>query len=120
MVRGRGVVVFMDSRPTDTAGRPLSEAQIFLEQVLRTGFCLGDLMGDLIEMLSDGAYPDEDKAEVVLEMIAGTITPVIEAAGDDILREATSLLGAMHDRVLFDLRRTVELAAQLEADRNDS
>jgi hypothetical protein len=81
----------------------------FVEEVLRTGIALGDLLGDLIEALPEDAYPGENKAEVLLEMVAGSVQPVLAAAGAETVNEATALIGALFDKTMMDLELAVEL-----------
>ncbi len=86
------------------------EARAFIEQVLRTGLLLSDLISGLYEDLSESAFPGEDRMEVLLEMVAGSIQPAVDAAGAPAMREARMLLGALGDRVLSDLRAAAVLA----------
>ena len=88
----------------------------FVEELLRTGLLLIDLAADLIETLPEDAYPGESNAEVVLDMMTGTIRPAAEAAGGTLVRSATALLDATGARTLDDLQRAVELAAAREGD----
>jgi hypothetical protein len=85
-------------------------ARDFVEEILRTGLMLSNLLVDLIEDLPDDAYPGERPADVVLEMLIGTIRPVAKAAGEPSVRSATALLAASSDRTLADLRAALELA----------
>jgi hypothetical protein len=82
----------------------------FIEELLRTGFVLIDVMGSLIDDLPEDAFPGEDNAAVMIEMVVGSCRPAIEAAGESECRVATALIGAVHQRVLDDLRRAAELA----------
>jgi hypothetical protein len=86
----------------------------FVEEVLRTGIALGDLIADLIEALPEEAYPGEDKAEVLLEMVAGSVQPVLAAAGEDTVEEAMALVGALYDKTMMDLKLAVEIARERE------
>jgi hypothetical protein len=83
----------------------------FVEEILRAGLLLVDLAAGLIEGLPEDAYPGEPNAEVVLDMLTGTIRPAAEAAGETLVRGATALLDASGARTLDDLDRVVELAA---------
>ena len=85
-----------------------------IEELLRTGFALGDLIGSLLEDLPDDAFPGEENAAVLIEMVVGTCLPVVEAAGESDCRAATALVGALKDKVIADLRRAAELT---EAER---
>ena len=98
----------MDDGPTAHSQR--DDTRAFIEELLRTGLMLTDLLASLLEDLSEDAFPGEDRGEVLLEMVTGTIRSAAEAAGTRTLRDATMLLGAVQDRVLADLRTAVELA----------
>jgi hypothetical protein len=80
------------------------EVRAFVEEALRVGVMWMDLVSGLIDDLPDDAFPGENAAEVLIEMLAGTIQPAADAAGGQALRQATALLGAAGDRVLTDLR----------------
>ncbi len=86
------------------------EVREFVETVLRTGFMLTDLLGNILDALPDDAFPGESPAEVLVDMLAGSIRPVADAAGPHAVLDATALLGAMADRTLIDLRAAAELA----------
>jgi hypothetical protein len=87
------------------------EVRVLVEEILRVGFALGDLLAALVEQLEEkGAYPGENPAEVVIEMVTGSLIPVAESAGASVVREATALVGAVLDRVISDLRRAAEIA----------
>lgn len=81
-----------------------------VQALLRTSLSLQDVYVSLIEKLPDDAFPGEDPAEVLLEMVSGSACLAIEAAGLDISRAATALIGAVMDRVLDDLRAAAALA----------
>ena len=91
----------------------------FVEELLRTGLMLIDLLGNLLESLPEDAYPGECNAEVLLEMLIGTVRPVVEAAGEDAVRSAAALIADSGARTLTDLERAAELARrrELEAGR---
>jgi hypothetical protein len=86
------------------------EVRTLIEEVLRIGVGLADLIGGLVDELSEDAFPGEDHALVLLDMITGTIRPVADEAGERTVREATALLGAIGERVFSDLRAAAELA----------
>ncbi len=88
----------------------IEAAEALVEELLRTGFVLSDLIGTLVEDLPEGVFPGEDNASVLLEMIAGSSLPAIEAAGEDICRAATALIGAIRERTLDDLRAAAAIA----------
>jgi hypothetical protein len=82
-----------------------------VEDVLRTGIVLSDLIAGLIDDLPEDAFPGEDAAEVVVEMLIGSARPALEAAGAAALSQASALLGALFDRTIADLRVAAEIAA---------
>jgi len=86
------------------------DVRAFVEELLRTGLTLTDMLAGLLEDLPEDAFPGEDSGEVLLEMLAGTLTPVVEAAGAQTARRATALLGAVRDRTIADLRLAAEQA----------
>jgi hypothetical protein len=91
----------------------------FVREVLRTGLMLTDLLGDLIESLPEDAYPGESNADVVMEMLIGTVRPVVDAAGEESVRSAAHLLVTTRERTLTDLRLALELAGRMKADGGD-
>ena len=92
----------------------LSYVRAFVEEVLRTGIALGDLIGDLIDALPDDAYPGENKADVLLDMVAGSVQPVLAAAGEETVEDAMALVGALYDKTMMDLKLAVEIARERE------
>ena len=88
----------------------MDPARDFVEELLRTGLMLGNLLADLLEGMPDDAFPGENPAEVLVQMLTGSARPVLEAAGERTLEEATALLWAVSDRTLADLRRALELS----------
>ena len=91
------------------------DARAFLEEVLRTGLGLVDLVEELIDALPRDAYPGEDTGEVVLQMLSGSIQPAVAAAGPRALRDAAALLGAVRDRAQTDLARAMAVAKRRES-----
>jgi len=85
-------------------------ARAFVEELLRTGLTLVDLLSGLLEDLPEDAFPGEEPGEVLIEMLAGSVAPAIEAAGPRAVEQATALLGAVSDRTLADLRLAAERA----------
>ena len=84
----------------------------FVEEIVRTGLILSDLLSRLLDDLPDDAFPGEDRVEVLLEMLTGTILPAASAAGPAPVRQARALLGAVSDRVMEDLRAALDLASR--------
>jgi hypothetical protein len=81
-----------------------------VQTLLRTSLSLQDIYVSLVEGVPGDAFPGEDPAEVLLEMISGSACLAIEAAGLEVSRAATALIGAVMDRVLADLRAAAALA----------
>lgn len=75
-----------------------------VEEIVRSGLILADLISGLLESMPPDAYPGEDPARVLFEMVAGSAHPAAAAVGIDSVIEATALIGAVLDRTLEDLR----------------
>jgi hypothetical protein len=93
-------------------GPPREDVRVLVEEVLGVGMTLFDLLSNLLEMLPDDAFPGENPAEVVIDMVTGSVLPATDSAGERAVREATALVGAIRDRVFADLRAAAELAGQ--------
>ena len=78
--------------------------------VLRIGVMLSELLGDLLEDMPEDAFAGEKNADVLIEMLTGTIMPVANGAGAQVVHETIALLEAIGDCVLSDLRATLALA----------
>jgi hypothetical protein len=100
----------MDRRPEVD----LETTRDLVEEVLRTALALEDVMASLLEELPEGAFPGEDNARVLLEMVVGSVHPAARAAGSRDCRTATALVGAIRERVIDDLRTAAELAKERE------
>lgn len=94
-----------DGKPGQT-----DATQILVEELLRTAFSLGGAFVSLLDDLPEDAFPGEDPSAVLIEMVSGTCRPVVEAAGESACWAAASLIGAVRDRVIDDLRAAAELA----------
>lgn len=81
----------------------------FIEELLRSGLGLLDLLGSLLEEMPPDAFPGEDSGEVLIEMVAGTCRPALAAAGEAECRAATLLIRTVWERVMADLRAAVAL-----------
>jgi hypothetical protein len=95
------------SHLTDRKGA--DAAQVLIEELLRTSLTLVDVLNSLLEELPESAFPGEENAAVLIEMVVGSCRPALEAAGESDCRTTTALLGAVRDRVLDDLRTAAEL-----------
>lgn len=96
--------------PTTHPPAELARARALVDQILRTGIMLAELVADLADSMPPEAFPGEHPAEVLVGMIAGSTVPVTEAAGEAAVERAIALLGAVGDRTLSDLREAVELS----------
>jgi hypothetical protein len=90
------------------------EAREFVEEMLRTGLAITDLASSLVEILPDDAYPGEEPAEVIVQMLSGSLQPAVEAAGPEAVRQAMALLGAAYDRAVADLQTAAALSRRRE------
>ena len=89
---------------------PYEDVRALTETLLRTGIMLSDLLGNLLEDLPEDAFPGEEHAEVLIEMLTGTITPAAGAAGARSVQGTIALLEAVGERVLSDMRAAADLA----------
>ncbi|HXF32533.1 MAG TPA: hypothetical protein VN522_13540 [Solirubrobacterales bacterium] len=83
-----------------------------VEEVLRTALALEDVISGLLDELPAGAFPGEDPARVLMEMIVGSVHPAAAVAGNRECRSAIALVVAIRERVLADLRTAAELAKE--------
>lgn len=104
--------------PTSPPPAP-DEALAFVHLILRVGFVLTSLLSDLVEEIPEDAFPGEHPGEVLIEMVAGSVRPVVDAAGPVTVHGAGALLEAIVDRTLEDLRQAVELARMPGSGRLD-
>jgi hypothetical protein len=97
------------------AAKPdLDATRELVEEVLRTALALEDVMSALLDELPERAFPGQDNAHVLLEMIVGSVHPAATAAGRRDTRTAIALVAAIRERVLADLRTAAELAKERE------
>jgi hypothetical protein len=89
---------------------PADLTHALVEEIVRTGLMMTGLLEDLLESLPEDAFPGESHADVLLEMLAGSTRPAVTAAGHETVRELMSLLGAVRDRTLSDLRAAAAAA----------
>jgi hypothetical protein len=55
-------------------------AQVLIKELLGTALWLFDVTTTLLDDLPDDVFPGEDSGEVLVEMLAGSCRPSIEAA----------------------------------------
>jgi hypothetical protein len=84
-----------------------------ITEVIRVAVTLDDVFTSDIP---EEAFPGEDNAKVLFDMLLGTIEPATSAAGEDACRTAVALIGAIHERILADLHAAAVLAMDRGAD----
>ena len=94
------------------AGPEHDDVRALVEELLRTGLMFTDVLSGILDDLPDGAFPGEDSGEVLVEMLTGSVRPVADAAGPAVVKSAITLVGAMADRTVSDLRRALEVARE--------
>ena len=92
------------------ASRPADPVAAFTEELLRTGLMLEGLAADLVEAIRPDAYPGEDPAAVVIEMVTGTIATALSGTDRPDLQLATDLMAAARERVLEHVELSLELS----------
>ena len=88
-----------------------------VEEVLLTAIALDDVMGALLDEIPEGAFPGDDNARVLLEMVIGSVHPAARAAGPRGVSTTIALVAAIRERVLTDLRAAAEQAGKRERPR---
>jgi hypothetical protein len=96
--------------PDGAAPAAVDATRTLVGELLRSSFALQDMLGALLEQLPDGTFPGEENGDVLIEMVVGSCLPATEAAGLPACRAATTLIAAVRDRVLDDLRSAAEAA----------
>jgi hypothetical protein len=89
----------------------MDPAHHFIRSLLLHGSTLIGLLGDLAEQLeATGAYPDEEPADVVLEMAAGSVGVHLRRVGVEELSRAAELMELAVEAVFADLGKAIEIA----------
>lgn len=94
----------------DADTRCLAAAEELVEELLRTSFSLAGVLSTLLEGLPEDAFPGEQPEAVLIEMVAGSSLPAVEAAGIAACHAAADLVAAVRERVVEDLRAAAMLA----------
>jgi hypothetical protein len=101
----------------------------FVLELLRTGSMLSGLLGNLVDALPVDAYPGEEPAAVVFEMLCGTIATALDSVDLCDVDRATELIdvGARElsnicswhasCRVVWTVAMEAQVAAMAEASR---
>lgn len=82
----------------------------FLVELIRAGSILAEVLDNLLESLGEDDLSGESAGDALMEMLTGTLRPVIERVGEDPVRQVTPLFDACVEQTLRDLRRALELA----------
>jgi hypothetical protein len=98
-----------DYEPADPA------AHRFIVELLETGLSLSNAMASLLESLEGrDPWPGEDPGEVLLQMAAGSVRPVLRTVSNEDVERAIELIAAVRDRFLADLRMAAEISGRRE------
>jgi hypothetical protein len=98
----------MESSPDE------DHVQQFVLELLRTGSMLNGVLADLLEALPADAYPGEEPAAVVVEMLCGTIATALASVDPREVRHATELIDLSGDRVIEHLRLACALSRRIQ------
>jgi hypothetical protein len=74
---------------------------------------LSDLGADLVDTLPADAYPGEEPARVVIEMIVGTIRTALADADESDVERATELITTASERVFEHLQLALALSERM-------
>jgi hypothetical protein len=86
----------------------------FALELLRTGYMLEGMAADLAETLPATAYPGEEPAAVVMQMITGSIRTALTEADVSDVQRAVELMQEAADRVIEHLRVALALRRRME------
>lgn len=85
-------------------------AQLLIEELLRTAFALGSIYAPLLADLPEDAFPGEDPGAVLIEMLAGSSLGAAKVVDEVDWESTTTLVKAVRESVLGDLRVAAQLA----------
>jgi hypothetical protein len=102
------------------ATEPAGLVSDFTHELLRVGNLVFGVAADLVEELPPDAYPGEDPAEVIIEMVIGTIGTAVGDTDPMELERATELIRMACDRVLEHLRVALELSRRMHGEDGTS
>ena len=88
----------------------------FVIQLLRAGCMLSGIASELIEELPPEAYPGEEPAAVVVEMMCGTIATALASCNPADVRRATELIDQAASRTLEHLQLACDLSRRIHGD----
>jgi hypothetical protein len=84
-------------------------ARGYIEDLLRTGLLLTDLLADLLEA-GPADMDGEPFEDVLIDMVVGSATPALRVAGEAGVAAAQALMTGVVDCLLADLRAAVEVS----------
>jgi DNA-binding MurR/RpiR family transcriptional regulator len=87
----------------------------FTEELLRTGYMVAELGANLVEATPADAYPGEEPAAVVIEMIIGSIRTTLAGADEPDVVRATELIAEARERVLEHLQLALAVSRRRDA-----
>lgn len=88
-------------------------AHRFITELLRTGLSLSDAMASLLESLENrDPWPGEDPGEVLLQMAAGSVRPVLNAVPEKDVERAIDLIAGVRERFMADLRLAAKISGR--------
>lgn len=90
--------------------------EVFVFRLIGSGLMLSDLASDLSEALPADAYPGEEPAAVVLEMLCGTIATVLESVDPRDVRRATEIIDLAVERTREHLRLACAMSRRIHGD----
>ena len=82
--------------------------------LIKSGIFITETLGNLIDILPEDAYPGEDPGEVVTEMAAGSIVPLVNKVGRKQCRETIELIDSVVESILRELSLAAEIAGRRE------
>lgn len=91
-----------------------NDAWALVLTLIKSGIFVTDTLGNLIDILPEDAYPGEDPAEVVTEMAAGSIVPLVNRIGRKQCRDTIALLDSVMESILGELRLAAEISDRRE------
>lgn len=89
-------------------------AQLLIEDLLRTAFSLGSIYASLLADLPEDAFPGEDPGAVLIEMLGGSSLQAAQVVAEADWPSLTTLVGAVRESVLSDLKVAAEFAERGE------
>ena len=92
-------------------------AHRLVRELTGIGFAFSSSLSTLVDSLGENVSDEdlEQTAESVLAMTAGSIDPVLRKLPEEEVERTIALVGAVHARLLDDLRLAAEIAGRRES-----